>query len=115
MKKKVKRAILPVFAAAFIFAAGGVTTLAAGSGWSLEDAFSHVLQSNGRIEYDYEGDGDLTGPNDVVIDTDDIKALEKRSEVTLYGDFVADLDTYGDSVGTGTLYIRIGENPDRGN
>lgn len=105
---KVKKVLLPVCAMALIFAAGGVTTLAAGSNWSVADAFDYTFQSNGRIEYDYENDGDLSGENDIVIDADDIKVLNKRSEITLYGDFEADTD----GKGSGTLYIRIGENPE---
>ena len=78
---------------------------------AVSDAFDHEIKSNGRIEYDYDNDGDLSGKNDVVLDAEDIKALEKKSEVTLYGNFVPDKDSYGDNTGTGTLYIRIGENP----
>lgn len=105
---KVKKALLPACAMALVFAAGGVTALAAGNNWSVNDAFDYTFQSNGRIEYDYENDGDLSGENDIVIDADDIKALKKKSEVALYGDFEADPDGQG----SGTLYIRVGDNPE---
>lgn len=113
--KKIILAASLMITAVFIATAHGVTSLASTSKWSMDNAFDHKFESNGRIEYDYENDGNLSGSNDIVIDADDIKALEKKSEVTLYGNFVADTDSKGDSVGTGTLYIRIGENPDQGN
>lgn len=112
-KESVRKAIFPACAVAVICAVSGITTVAANPQWTKADAFSHRMHSNGRIEYDYEGDGDLSGDNDIVIDADDIKALTKKSEIALYGEFVADTDAYGDATGTGTLYLRIGENPEQ--
>lgn len=105
---RARKILVPACAVVLIFAAGGVTALAASNNWSVADAFDYTFQSNGRIEYDYESDGDLSGENDIVLDADDIKVLNKRSELTLYGDFEADLDDQG----SGTLYIRIGDNPE---
>lgn len=110
MKKSKRRIVSAIsITTVIISVVCGVTALAAGVNWSIDETFNHVLQSNGRIEYDYENDGDLTGENDVVIDADDIKALEKKSEVALYGNFVPDTNADG----TGTLYIRVGENPNQ--
>ncbi len=107
---KVFIASIALLAGALIF--GNIRVQAADNyGRSVSNAFEHVTESNGRIEYDYESDGDLTGVNDVVLDAEDIKALEKKTEVTLFGNFVPEKDQYGDNTGTGTLYIRIGENP----
>lgn len=98
-----------------IFSSKEMTATARAAGrWGIGthiDAFEHVIKSNGRIEYDYDNDGDLSGENDVVLDAEDIKALDKKTEVTLFGNFVPDKDEYGDGTGTGTLYIRIGDNP----
>ncbi len=108
MKKKRILAATVVTAGLTVFGTG---VYAAASSMTTEEAFAHSVRSNGQFVYDYEEDGDYSGENDVVLDADDIKALDKKTEVTVFGRFEPVLDEYGDSTGTGTLHLKIGENP----
>lgn len=108
MKKKI---ILAAAATAVCIAAFGTGVCAAVSSWTVEDAFRHTIRSNGQFVYDYDEDGDFSGENDVVLDADDIKALDRKTGVTVFGKFEPYTDEYGDSTGTGILHLRIGENP----
>lgn len=108
MRKKIILAAAAGILAISTLSAGAY---AAASEWSVEQAFSHKIRSNGQFVYDYEDDGDLSGENDVVLDADDIKALDKKMSVTVFGEFEPYKDEYGDNTGTGTLHLTIGENP----